>query len=38
VTFDAPIGGAQQLLGWFDGHVIHGIDQVDDPVTLDRRS
>ena len=36
VTFDAPIGGAQQLFGWFDGRVIHGIDQVDDPVTLDR--
>ena len=36
VTFDAPIGGAQQLFGWFDGRVIHGIDQVDDPVTVDR--
>jgi dihydrofolate reductase len=36
VTFDAPIGGARQLFGWFDGRVIHGIDQVDDPVTLDR--
>lgn len=36
VTFDAPIGDAQQLFGWFDGRVIHGIDQVDDPVTLDR--
>ena len=36
VTFDAPIGGARQLFGWFDGRVIHGIDRVDDPVTLDR--
>ena len=31
-----PIGGARQLFGWFDGRVIHGIDQIDDPVTLDR--
>jgi hypothetical protein len=36
VTFDAPIGGAGQLFGWFDGRVIHGVDEVDDPVTLDR--
>ena len=36
VTFEAPIGGARQLFGWFDGRVIHGIDRVDDPVTLDR--
>jgi dihydrofolate reductase len=36
VTFDAPIGGARQLFSWFDGRVIHGIDRVDDPVTLDR--
>jgi dihydrofolate reductase len=36
VTFDAPIGHARQLFGWFDGRVIHGIDKVDDPVTLDR--
>jgi hypothetical protein len=36
VTFDAPIGGAGRLFGFFDGRVIHGIDQVDDPVTLDR--
>jgi dihydrofolate reductase len=36
VTFDAPIGGARQLFAWFDGRVIHGVDQVDDPVTVDR--
>ena len=36
VTFDAPIGGAGALFGWFDGRVIHGIDRVDDPVTADR--
>ena len=36
VTFEAPIGGARELFGWFDGRVIHGIDRVDDPVTLDR--
>ena len=36
VTFDAPIGDAGQLFDWFDGRVIHGIDQVDDPITLDR--
>lgn len=36
VTFDQPIGDAGQLFEWFDGRVIHGIDQVDDPVTLDR--
>src|SRR3712207_2954514 len=36
VTFDAPIGGARALFGWFAGRVIHGIDRVDDPVTPDR--
>lgn len=36
VTFDAPIGGAERLFGWFDGRVIHGVDQVSEPVTLDR--
>jgi dihydrofolate reductase len=36
VTLEAPIGDAGRLFGWFDGRVIHGIDQVDDPVTLDR--
>ena len=36
VTFDAPIGGARQLFSWFDGRVIYGVDQVDDPITLDR--
>lgn len=37
VTLDAPIGGAEQLFGWFDGRVIHGVDQVPDaPITVDR--
>jgi dihydrofolate reductase len=36
VTFDAPIGGAVDLFRWFDGRVIHGVDQVPDPVTVDR--
>ena len=36
VTFDAPIGGAERLFEWFDGRVIHGVDRVDAPVTLDR--
>jgi dihydrofolate reductase len=36
VTFDEPIGGAGQLFGSFDGRVIHGVDQVEDPITLDR--
>ena len=36
VTFDAPIGGAERLFKWFDGRVIHGVDKVDAPVTLDR--
>jgi dihydrofolate reductase len=36
VTLDAPIGGAERLFSQFDGRVIHGIDAVDAPVTLDR--
>jgi dihydrofolate reductase len=36
VTFDAPIGGAEQLFRWFDGRVIHGVDKADAPLTLDR--
>lgn len=36
VTFDAPIGGAGRLFDGFDGRVIHGVDRVDAPVTLDR--
>lgn len=36
VTFDTPIGGAERLFGWFDGRAIHGVDQVNAPVTLDR--
>ena len=36
VTFDAPIGDAVDLFRWFDGRVIHGVDRVPDPVTVDR--
>jgi dihydrofolate reductase len=36
VTFDAPIGGAEQLFERFDGRVIHGVHEADAPVTLDR--
>lgn len=36
VTLETPIGGAERLFSWFDGRAIHGIDQVDAPVTLDR--
>ncbi len=36
VTLEAPIGGAAGLFRWFDGRVIHGVDQVSDPVTVDR--
>lgn len=36
VTLDAPIGDAAGLFRWFDGRVIHGVDQVSDPVTVDR--
>ena len=36
VTMDEPIGGAAGLFRWFDGRVIHGIDRIADPVTLDR--
>jgi len=36
VRFDAPIGGAAGLFRWFDGRVIDGVDQVSDPVTVDR--
>jgi dihydrofolate reductase len=36
VTLEAPIGGAAGLFRWFDGRVIRGVDQVSDPVTVDR--
>ena len=36
VTMEEPIGGAARLFRWFDGRVIHGIDRITDPVTLDR--
>jgi dihydrofolate reductase len=36
VTFEAPMGAARGLFGKFDGRFIHGIDDVDAPVTLDR--
>lgn len=36
VTFDHPIGGAERLFGRFDGQGIHGIQDVDAPITVDR--
>ncbi|MGO1972552.1 MAG: dihydrofolate reductase family protein [Propionibacteriaceae bacterium] len=36
VTEAAPIGDAQKLFSRLDGRVIHGVDQVDDPITVDR--
>ena len=36
VTFEAPIGGAEQLFAQFDGRVIHGVDKADAPITVDR--
>ena len=36
VTTDHPIGDAAALFAGFDGRVIHGIDGVDAPITLDR--
>ena len=31
-----PRFGAERLFTWFDGRVIHGVDKVDAPITLDR--
>ncbi|WP_449373704.1 hypothetical protein [Arthrobacter psychrolactophilus] len=36
VTFEKPIGDAGELFRSFDGRVIHGIQGLDDPVTVDR--
>ena len=36
VTLEAPIGGAERLFAKFDGRVIHGVDRVADPITIDR--
>ena len=36
VSFDHPIGGAEQLFSQFDGRAIHGVDKVPDPITVDR--
>lgn len=36
VTLEHPIGGAEALFSRFDGRVIHGIQDIDDPVTVDR--
>jgi dihydrofolate reductase len=36
VSFDRPIGGAEQLFDQFDGRVIHGVDKVQDAITVDR--
>ena len=31
VTFDAPIGGAERAVSWFDGRVIHRVDKAVPP-------
>ncbi|MBB4136433.1 dihydrofolate reductase family protein [Gordonia humi] len=36
VTFDEPIGGASALFAAFDGRVIEGVHNTDEPVTADR--
>lgn len=36
VSFDHPIGGAEQLFSQFDGRAIHGVDKVPDAITVDR--
>lgn len=36
VTLEEPIGAATALFGKFDGRVIHGIQGLQDPVTVDR--
>lgn len=36
VTLEEPIGRAGALFSRFDGRVIHGIQGLDDPVTVDR--
>ncbi|MBJ7336671.1 dihydrofolate reductase family protein [Mycolicibacterium sp.] len=36
VTFEHPIGDAKQLFDRFDGRVIHGVDKVQSPITVDR--
>lgn len=35
VTLEEPIGGASALFGRFDGRVIHGIQGMDEPVSVD---
>ena len=34
VAFDAPIGGAERLFGWFDGRAIHGVERWMPPSRL----
>lgn len=36
VTVDKPIGDARALFAGFDGRVIHGVQAVDEAMTLDR--
>ncbi|GAA1091932.1 MULTISPECIES: dihydrofolate reductase family protein [Streptomyces violaceusniger group] len=36
ITLDQPIGGAERLFARFDGRFIHGLDVMDEPITLDR--
>jgi dihydrofolate reductase len=35
VSFDHPIGGAEQLFDQFDGRFTHGVDKVRDRITVD---
>lgn len=36
VTFEKPIGEASALFSGFDGRFIHGVGDIDVPLTLDR--
>ncbi|MDR6865585.1 dihydrofolate reductase [Microbacterium resistens] len=36
MTLETPIGGAEALFSKFDGRVIHGVQGIDDPMTVDR--
>ena len=36
VTLERPIGGAEAIFRWFDGRVIHGVQGVEGPVTVDQ--
>ncbi|MEV1008091.1 dihydrofolate reductase family protein [Streptomyces sp. NPDC049881] len=36
ITMESPMGGAEKMFTRYDGRVIHGIQAVDDPITVDR--